>query len=406
MSDRQTPGRQEFLRAAGWGDAEIVPLPGDASTRRYARLRHQDRRAMLMDQPQAAETAVAPPDADEAARRALGYNAVARLAGADCRRFSAVSDFLRARGLAAPEILAADYPRGWLVLEDLGDALFSDVLAEGGSEEELYKAAVEILARLHREKAPDFLPPPAVAGPSASYGVRSAGLPTSPHRQRADARAGEADLTALPLFAYDEIALIAETDLMLEWFFPLALGRKPSDVEYREHRALWRNALGAVASNERVFVHRDYHAQNLLWLPERQGLRRVGLIDFQDAVAGSRAYDLISLTEDARRDVPPELGEIAIRHYLATMRDQGTPLDEAQFRAEMAVMAAQRNTKIVGIFARLYARDGKRRYLSYLPRVWRYLERDLNHPLLADLKAWYDRLIPAARRTLPELESA
>ncbi len=185
MSDRQ-----EFLRAAGWGDAEITPLPGDASTRRYARLHHNGRRAMLMDQPQTAEAAVAAPGADETARRALGYNAVARLAGADCRRFAAVSGYLRAHELAAPAIHAADYLRGWLVLEDLGDALFSDVLVQGGPEEELYKAAVEILARLHREKAPAFLAP------------------------------------GLPLFAYDDIALIAETDLMLEWFFPLALGRK------------------------------------------------------------------------------------------------------------------------------------------------------------------------------------
>ncbi|MEO7054000.1 MAG: phosphotransferase [Rhizomicrobium sp.] len=393
MSDRQ-----EFLRTAGWGDAQIAPLPGDASTRHYARLIHNGRRAMLMDQPQAAEAAVAAPNADETTRRALGYNAVARLAGADCRRFSAVSDFLRARGLAAPAIHAADYLRGWLVLEDLGDALFSDVLTQGGSEEELYKAAVEILARLHRERAPDFLPPPAFADPRASYGHL-------PH-QHADARAGEADLAPLPLFVYDDIALIAETDLMLEWFFPLALGRKASDAEYREHRALWHKALEKIADSEPVFVHRDYHAQNLLWLPEREGLARVGLIDFQDAVAGSRAYDLISLIEDARRDVSPELGEIATAYYLAAMRAQGTPLDEVHFRAEMAVMAAQRNTKIVGIFARLYARDGKRRYLSYLPRVWAYLERDLSHPLLADLRAWYDRLIPMARRTLPELETA
>jgi aminoglycoside/choline kinase family phosphotransferase len=339
---------------------------------------------MLMHQPQSAETSVAPADADEAARRALGYNAVARLAGADCRRFAAVSEFLQSHGLSAPRVQAADFPHGWVLLEDLGDALYADVLAQGGDAENLYKAAVEVLARLHRESAPKFLPPPVFAGPSASYN----------------------NLTPIPLFAYDEIALIAETDLILEWFLPLALGRKASEVEYREHRSLWRNALRAVTDDVPVFVHRDYHAQNLLWLPERAGLARVGLIDFQDAVAGSRAYDLISLTEDARRDVPPELGEIATAHYLAAMRAQGTPLDEAGFRAEIAVMAAQRNAKIVGIFARLYARDGKRRYLSYLPRVWTYLERDLSHPLLADLKAWYDRTIPKARRTLPELESA
>jgi aminoglycoside/choline kinase family phosphotransferase len=363
--------RAHFLAASGWDGADIIPLAGDASTRSYARLRHKGRQAMLMHQPQGAESAIAPANADEATRRALGYNAVARLAGADCRRFAAVSEFLRARGLAAPAIHAADFPQGWILLEDLGDALYADVLARSGDDEErLYKAAVDVLARLHKDRAPRELAP------------------------------------GVPLFAYDDIALIAETDLMLEWFLPLALGRKASESEYRDHRELWRTALRAIAGDEPVFVHRDYHAQNLLWLPERTGLQRVGLIDFQDAVAGSRAYDLISLTEDARRDVPTELGEAATSHYLGAMRAQGTPLDEGHFRAEMAVMAAQRNAKIVGIFARLYARDGKRRYLSYLPRVWAYLERDLNHPLLADLKSWYDRTLPKARRTLPELESA
>jgi len=365
MSDRQN-----FLRRAGWEGAEIAPLPGDASTRHYARLRLGTRNAMLMDQPQGAEAAVAAPDADEATRRALGYNAVARLAGADCRRFTAAAEYLRARGLGAPAIHAADYSQGLLLLEDLGDTLFTDVIPQGVPEERLYKAAVEILAKLHQEKAPEFLAP------------------------------------GLPLFAYDDIALIAETDLMLEWFLPLAIGRKATTDEYREHRALWRSALDAIGNTDRVFVHRDYHAQNLLWLPEREGLSRVGLIDFQDAVAGSRAYDLISLVEDARRDVAPNLAEVATTHYLAAMQAQGTPLDEHHFRAEMAVMAAQRNTKIVGIFARLYARDGKRRYLGYLPRVWRYLEHDLEHPLMTDLRAWYDRTIPKARRTLPELESA
>ena len=169
MSDRQ-----EFLRKAGWEKAGIAPLPGDASTRHYARLSLDGRTAMLMDQPQGAETAVAPPDADEATRRALGYNAVARLAGADCRRFAAAADFLRARGLGAPAIYAADYPHGLLLLEDLGDTLFTDVIPRGVPEEQLYKAAVEALARLHREKAPETLAP------------------------------------GLPLFAYDEIALIAE----------------------------------------------------------------------------------------------------------------------------------------------------------------------------------------------------
>jgi N-acetylmuramate 1-kinase len=370
----------EFLKSAGWDGADIVPLPGDASTRRYARLIRGGGRAMLMDQPQNTEAAVAAADAGEAERRALGYNAVARLAGADVRRFAAVAAFLRGQDLAAPEIYAADFAHGLLLLEDLGDALFTEVIAQGLSEADLYKGAVEALARLHRAPAPSFLP--AAAGSKA------------------------VDETRLPLFIYDEIALIAETDLMLEWLLPLALGRAASEGEVRTHRALWRTALAAIPSDRPVFIHRDFHAQNLFWLPQRNGLSRIGIIDFQDAVAGSAAYDLISLTEDARRDVSPELAETATAHYLDAMRMQGTSLNQARFRAEMAVMAAQRNTKIVGIFARLYARDGKRRYLSYLPRVWTYLERDLEHPSLSDLRGWYDRIIPRSRRTLPELESA
>lgn len=355
MPDRSP---QEFLRRSGWGGAAVTPLPGDASTRRYARLRLDGRGALLMDQPQHSETPAAPEQAGEAARRALGYNAVARLAGADTSRFQAVAEHLQARGLAAPQILAADHAAGFVILEDFGDRLFADVLADGAHEEDLYKAAVEVLAKLHAQPAPARL---------------AAGL---------------------PLYNYDETALLAETDLLPEWFVPLALGRAATEAERAEHRALWRTLLESVAGHARVLVHRDYHAQNLIWMPERTGLGRVGLIDFQDAVAGSRAYDLVSLIEDARRDVSPQIAEKATAHYLAAMRAQGTPLDEAEFRTEMAVMAAQRNAKIVGIFARLYKRDGKPRYLALLPRVWNHLERDLAHPALAQLRAWYDHTIP------------
>jgi N-acetylmuramate 1-kinase len=363
MSDRQT-AMTEFLARSGWGDAIVTPLPGDASTRRYARLALKDRKAMLMDQPQAAEGAVAPPGASDETRRALGYNAVARLAGADCARFAAAAGWLRGQGLAAPEIYAADHASGFVILEDLGDALFADVLADGGDEKTLYQAAVEVLAKIHANDAPDALS------------------------------------SDKPLFDYDQTALVAETDLLTEWFLPLALGRIASEEETAEHRRLWRAALAQIGQGRRVFVHRDYPAQNLLWLPERDGVARVGLIDFQDAVAGSPAYDLISLTEDARRDVPPDIAEAATAHYLTAMTAQGTPLDEARFRREMAVMAAQRNAKIVGIFARLSKRDGRTRYLAFLPRVWGYLERDLAHPALADLRAWYDRVIPKDKRAV------
>ncbi len=356
---------QAFLSDAGWGDAALYPLPGDASTRRYVRASLGDRKAMVMDQPQGAETPACPPGATAEQRRAMGYNAIARLAGADVGRFVATADFLRARGLSAPQIYAADTKKGFALIEDLGDGLYADVLADGRDEYALYSTAIDALARIHAESAPAVLRPDK------------------------------------PLHAYDDVALIAETDLMTQWFMPVALGRDASDAEISEHRALWQDVLAPVLAAPSVFVHRDYHAQNLIWLPERDGVARAGMIDFQDAVAGTRSYDLISLVEDARRDVDPMLAEAMTVRYLDVMRAQGRPLDADAYRAEMAVMAAQRNAKIAGIFARLYKRDGKPRYLSYLPRVWRYLNHDLEHPALGPLKAWYERVIPREARGKP-----
>jgi aminoglycoside/choline kinase family phosphotransferase len=358
MSVERDAEREEFLGRAGWSGARIAPLPGDASTRRYARVALNGRRALLMDQPQGAESPAAPGDASPEQRRALGYNAVARLAGADCTRFVAAAEHLRGLGLSAPIIHAADPERGFVLIEDLGDDLYADVLARGADERELYEQAAEVLAALHAGPAPSVLRP------------------------------------GTTLHPYDETALLAEIDLMTEWYLPYALGRAAQGEEVEAHRALWREALRSVEEPSPVFVHRDYHAQNLFWLPERGGPARVGLIDFQDAVAGTRAYDLVSLIEDARRDVSPDIAEAAVRRYLSA----AATADAERFRAQMAVMAAQRNTKIAGIFARLHARDGKPRYLDYLPRVWGYLDRDLDHPALANLKSWYDKTIPRHAR--------
>jgi aminoglycoside/choline kinase family phosphotransferase len=360
MSERDL-AIQDFLKSAGWANAMLAPLPGDASTRRYFRMAHGSRKAMLMDQPQGAETPVAPANATPDERRALGYNAIARLAGADVGRFVAVSNYLRAHGLSTPEIYAADPKQGFVLIEDLGNDLYADVLSNGGGEHELYGAAIDALVQLHKTSAPSLLPPDK------------------------------------PLHVYDETALVAETDLMTEWFLPLGLGRAATADEVAEHRQHWREVLNPVLAAPPVFVHRDYHAQNLMWLPERDGLARVGIIDFQDAVAGTKSYDLISLIEDARRDVSPELAEAMTRRYIAA-----TGVDAQKYRAEMAVMAAQRNAKIAGIFARLHQRDGKPRYLDYLPRVWGYLNRDLQHPALTPLKTWYDRTIPLESRGWPQ----
>jgi N-acetylmuramate 1-kinase len=318
-----------------------------------------------MDQPQGAEAPVAPANATPEERQALGYNAVARLAGGDCARFIAAANYLRSLGLSAPEIYADEAADGLVLMEDLGTDLFTDSLGKGADEKALYAGAAEVLARIHLEAAPVLLPPDKILHP------------------------------------YDETALLAETDLLTEWFFPVALKRKASAAEAAEFRGLWQEALKPFGRGA-VFVHRDYHAQNLMWLPQRAGAARVGLIDFQDAVAGSPAYDLISLTEDARRDVSPELGEATLLHYLHTMHAAGATVDGTAFAYAMAVFAAQRNTKIVGIFARLYRRDGKPRYLSLLPRVWSYLTKDLNHPALTCLKSWYDRVIPFEARGVPD----
>src|SRR5215469_16141979 len=299
-----------FLASSGWGDADLSPLPGDASTRRYIRLSRNRHRAMLMDQPQSAEQPPCPPDATPDQRHALGYNAVARLAGADCGRFIAAADFLRSLGISAPDVYASDITKGFVVIEDLGDNLFADALATGGDEQLLYSGAVDALARLQHDLAPEKLTP-----------------------DRA-------------LYAYDETALTAEIDLMTEWFMPVALGRAASGNETSEHRALWRETLRTVLNSPRVFVHRDYHAQNLFWLPDRRGVSRVGVIDFQDAVAGTKSYDLISLLEDARRDVPLELAEAMTERYLDAIDRNGGGIDREAARAEMAVMAAQRNAKI------------------------------------------------------------
>ena len=365
-----TPERNDdvraFLAGAGWGEAALFPLPGDASTRHYVRIARRGQSAMLMDQPQGAETPIAPPGASAEERRALGYNAVASLAGADCGRFIAVAAYLRRRGLSAPEIYAADTARGFVLMEDLGNDLYTDVIARQGAEELLYRAAIDALAEIHAEDAPAALAP------------------------------------GTALYAYDETALIAEIDLMTEWYVPLALGRSAAHTEIEEHRALWRKAFGKLRAPSQVFVHRDYHAQNLIWLPKRRGKARVGIIDFQDAVSGARSYDLVSLLEDARRNVSLELNRAMTKQYLDAMTRAGKPLDVEAHGAEMALFAAQRNAKIVGIFSRLFKRDSKPRYLDYLPRVWNYLNRDLDHPALGELKAWYEDAIPRDRRGIFE----
>lgn len=354
--DERRAQRDAFLNNAGWAGAEARALAGDASTRSYERLRLAGRPAILMNAPPAAESAPCPPDAGPGERRALGYNAMARLAGPNLRAFLAVDAALREAGLSAPEIYAADAATGFALIEDFGDGLFAHAIPAGADEETLYAAAIDALATLHA----------AAPAPPAGDGYR--------------------------MLDYDRTAMEAEIGLFTEWYWPFRLGAAaPSSMEAGWFAA-WAPALDALSAPSQI-VLRDYHAENLLWLPDRAGARRVGVIDFQDGLVGSPAYDLVSLLEDARRDVPPVLADAMIARYVAASRGRAG-FDEDAFRADYAILAAQRNAKILGIFARLIRRDGKPRYAGFLPRVEAHFRRDLARPPLAGVRAFIAGRLP------------
>lgn len=339
-----------LLEQTGFAGAERAPLAGDASTRRYERLILPHRRAMLMDAPPSSESAPCPPGATPAQRRALGWNATARLAASRVEAFVAVAAHLRGLGLAAPEIYAADCEAGYAVIEDLGDGLYANAIAQGADEIALYEQAARVLAHVH----------------------------ASPLPQRLEAAGG----VAWPLLDYDALALEANADLFVEWL-PRAADVRIDDAA----RARWeklRDALIVKALGfPRTFTIRDYHAENLLWLPEREGLQRVGLLDFQDAVRGWRGWDFSMLLHDARRDVSAEAHEAAVRAYL-----DAAGAGQAEFQRELAVLGAINSMRILGIFSRLAGRDGKTRYLSFMPRMWGHLARTLEHPALDDARAF------------------
>ncbi len=357
--------RIAFIQAHGWPAEAIAPLAADASTRAYYRLTDAGRRAVLMDAPTNTESAACPPDADAETRRALGYNALARLAGPDSRPFAAIASFLKGQGLGAPDILAADFDQGFLLLEDMGDALFARVAAQGTDVTPLYEAAIDTLVHLHRADVPDGLP------------------------------AGNGD--TVPVLSYDAVALNVELDLLPEWYLTALTGNPTAPDVAAAFRAAFAPLLARIQTGRPVLVLRDYHAENLLWRPAHDGLGRVGLLDFQDGLAGHPAYDLVSLLTDARRDVDPALAEaMRARYRAARAGDPG--FDPDAFDAAYAILSVQRNTKILGIFARLWRRDGKPAYLAHIPRVWAHVEAGLADPALAPVRAWFDTHIPDAAR--------
>ena len=362
--DAREPVRAGFLLREGLGEARRVALGGDASTRRYERLHPADGASLiLMDQPPAAESRPCPPEADAAERARLGYNALARLAAGRVEAFAACAGWLRGQGLSAPAVHAHDDAAGLAVLEDLGDDLYAAVLARGGDEGELYNAAIEALSALHRAPAPERL-----EGAGASW----------------------------PLLTYDDLALRTAGDLFVDWL-PALGAVPPFTPEARaEWEAFWAPVRACGEARAEVFCHRDYHAENLVWLPEREGAARVGLLDFQDAVRAPRAWDLSMLLHDARRDVSPDLRAHALDRYLSLEAGRVEP---EVLRADFALFGALNIVRIIGVFHRLVGRDGKPRYREFLPRMWGHLHEVLAHPELAPLARWLDRHVPAEART-------
>jgi N-acetylmuramate 1-kinase len=320
-----------FIATTSFAGALLHPLAGDASFRRYIRLTLGSQSAMLMD---------APPERE------------------NVRPFIAVAERLVQCGYSAPRILARDEQQGFLLLEDLGDETFSRILRGDASQEEaLYTAAIDALCDWHR------------------------------------AGSALADTSQLRLPLYDTTLLFNEIRLFSDWYLPQVMGQHEALLYGGEWLDIWHSLLREHPLATDQFVHRDFHADNLMWLPQRSGHARLGLLDFQDAVYGDAAYDLVSLLEDARRDVPPALTKAMLERYCAQ-----TGCDSEQLHLAYALLAAQRNSKIVGIFTRLAARDGKQHYLNYLPRVWQHLQHDLEHPALRPLRDWVNAHIPAMAR--------
>jgi len=332
MTDRQAM-IEDFLARHGWGQARRCPLADDASFRRYERLERGDETAILMD---------APPEFE------------------DVQPFVTVARHLRSLGLAAPEIYAGDMARGLLLLEDMGDDLFTRVICDDPVQEKaLYRLAVDGLLHLHKFPVPENFP------------------------------------------RYDRDMLLLELGLFVDWYLPGQDGYFLTDSERTEFLALWHRTLAPLMQGPYCLTLRDYHAENLMVRPNKEDpqdhLSRLGLLDFQDAVIGHPAYDLVSLLQDARRDVSCEMEQEMLDYYISR-----TGRDSTAFRRDYALLGAQRNLKIIGIFTRLYLRDGKSAYLDKIPRVRALLDRDLAHPALAEVRAWLEKYTtPAVKRPRP-----
>ncbi len=278
----------------------------------------------------------------------------------DVGAFIHIAQHLAGLGLSAPEIFESDVANGLVLLEDFGDDTLARLLAEGAEPEPLYRLAVDALIELHR------------------------------HRQ--------AEAVPIGLAAYDVDAMLREALLFIEWYLPAMTGKPVAAETEASFTAAWRDVLGALGDAPRTLMLRDYFPDNLMRVAGRQGIAACGILDFQDALAGPPAYDLVSLLEDARRDVSPALCAAMLARYRAALPMK----DVTAFDIAYRILGAQRHVRVLGVFTRLCKRDGKSDYLMHIPRLWRLLEEAMCDPVLAPVERWFAANLPIEQRLIPD----
>jgi N-acetylmuramate 1-kinase len=349
-----------FLLQTAHAQSKRSFFEGDASSRRYERLvSASGEMCLLMDMPQRPDGPIV--------KHGKPYSAIAHLAES-ITAVVAVNSHLVSLGYSAPRVLQSDLPTGFGLIEPLGFNVYGKMMLDGVDMREPLETATAVLADMATKDWPRH--------PSAAPGV----LHT--------------------VHDYDLDAQLIEVDLLPSWFIPHAGGVEATDEQKQEFAGIWTSLLALAQPETQQWTIRDYHSPNLLWIPEREGLKRVGIIDSQDAVMGHPAYDLASMGQDARVDIAPATEDHIIAHYCGLRERQGR-FNRNDFKTAYAVLGAQRATKILGIFARLNKRDGKPAYLKHMPRVSRYLARNLQHPALAPLKTWYMAHLPEAIGPMP-----
>jgi N-acetylmuramate 1-kinase len=357
---RRDDALQTFLDATPFRNATRIFFEGDASSRRYEVLQPTvSDPALLMDMPQRPDGPIV--------KHGKPYSAIAHLAEG-ITAVVAINTHLVAEGYSAPRIWHSDLDQGFAIIEPLGDQVYGRMMLQGHDMHEPLEAATAVLADMATKTWPTH--------PTAAPGVTH----------------------VVP--AYDRDAQLIEVDLLPSWFFPHAYGRNATSEQAQGFAALWQTLLPLADAPTPQWVIRDFHSPNLIWIPERNGLQRVGIIDSQDAVMGHAAYDLVSMAQDARVDIAPELEKRLIDVYCQLRADQGH-FNRHEFETAYAILGAQRATKILGIFARLNTRDGKPAYLRHIPRVQRYLAKNLKHPALHPLWAWFHTHAPEALGEAP-----